>query len=128
VTDVVTAVHSAVRGELVCSPRTAGMLLSRVSSLAAGAVRGLPNETLTQREQEILDLMSEGRSNKQIARELCIQDATVKNHVHSILGKLGVKRRGEAVAQLQHARTDDASSWGHLSAADRHPAGIDRSS
>ena len=52
--------------------------------------------------------MSEGLSNKQIARHLGIRDATrrdatVKNHVHSILGKLGVQRRGEAVARFHGA-------------------------
>lgn len=52
--DLVTAVHSAVRGELVCSPRTAGMLLHRVRSLAAGPADGAVSEALTPREQEIL--------------------------------------------------------------------------
>ncbi len=97
VPDVVTAIHSAVRGELVCSPRTAGILLNQVS--AAAPASSATDEALTPREQEILALVSEGLSNKQIARQLSIGSATVKNHVHSILGKLGVQRRGEAAAQ-----------------------------
>lgn len=106
--EVVTAVHSAVRGELVCSPRTAGMLLSRLRSLAAEE-REPPPDALTAREREILALMSQGLSNKQIARRLEIRDATVKNHVHSILGKLGVRRRGEAVAHWRQDR--DGTAW-----------------
>ena len=106
--DVVTAVHSAVRGELICSPRTAGMLLSRISSLAAPG-SDAAGDALTPREQEIMTFVNEGLSNKQIATLLGIRDATVKNHVHSILGKLRVRRRGEAAAQLrQHRPRGDA--------------------
>ena len=97
--DVVAAVHSAVRGELVCSPRTAGMLLSRVSKLAARPPAA--PDTLTDREQEILHLMDEGMSNKEIALSLRIRNATVKNHVHNILSKLRVRSRIEATAHLR---------------------------
>jgi DNA-binding NarL/FixJ family response regulator len=62
-----------------------------------------PTPALTVREQEILALVQEGLSNKQIAQELRIQLSTAKNHVHSILGKLGVERRAEVVA-LARAR------------------------
>ena len=55
---------------------------------------------LTQREDEIVSLIGAGLSNKEIARQLCISLATVKNHVHNILQKLNIHRRGE-VARLQ---------------------------
>ena len=61
----------------------------------------LPGSTLTARELEVLSLLDEGLSNKQIARRLCIELATVKNHVHHILEKLQVGRRGEATAYLR---------------------------
>lgn len=99
--DLVTAIHAAVRGELVCTPRLAGMLLHRVISLTQR--EAAPQlQVLTPREQQILGSMEDGLSNKQIARRLGIRDATVKSHVHSILGKLGVRRRGEAVARLRN--------------------------
>ena len=104
VKDVVAAVHSAVRGELVCSPRMAAMLLNGVSALVARPLADVDNDTLTQREREIVLLMSEGLSNKQIARSLGIQNATVKNHVHSILSKFRVRRRGEVAAQLRRGQ------------------------
>lgn len=107
VKDVVAAVHSAIRGELVCSPRTAGMLLSHVSALAARPRGDFDNEALTQREKEIAQLVGEGLSNKQIARTLGIQSATVKNHVHSVLGKLKMRRRVEIAAQARRDRTDE---------------------
>jgi len=56
---------------------------------------------LTKRQREILDLIAQGLSNKEIARELNIERATVKNHVHSILEKLQVQTRGAAVAQVR---------------------------
>jgi DNA-binding NarL/FixJ family response regulator len=106
--DAVSAVHSAVRGEVVCSPRTAGMLLNRISSLA-GPASDASGELLTPREQEVMSFVNEGLSNKQIATLLGIRDATVKNHVHSILSKLRVRRRGEAAARLrQHRPRADA--------------------
>ena len=101
--DVVAAVNCAVRGELVCSPRAAAMLLSRVGTLAARRSALPENGTLTRREHEIVSLVSEGLSNKEIARQLRIQNATVKNHIHSILGKLHVRRRGEVAQYLRRA-------------------------
>ena len=60
---------------------------------------------LTPREAEILALVDSGLSNKQIALELCIEVATVKNHVHNILAKLQVSRRSEAAAVMRSAGT-----------------------
>ena len=59
---------------------------------------------LTAREREVLELLDRGLSNKEIARELCIQVSTVKNHVHHILEKLGVGRRSAAVARARRPR------------------------
>ena len=56
--------------------------------------------SLTPRESEILALVKRGRSNKDIARQLAISSATVKNHMHNILQKLQVSRRGQAAARL----------------------------
>ncbi len=115
--DVAAAVHSAVRGELVCSPRTAGMLLDRISSLV-GPANGASDNALTAREQEVMRFVNEGLSNKQIATLLGIRDATVKNHVHSILGKLRVRRRGEAAARLrQHRQRSESRPAGRPPAA-----------
>jgi DNA-binding NarL/FixJ family response regulator len=53
---------------------------------------------LTVRELQIVALVDIGLSNKEIARRLCIEVPTVKNHVHRILDKLGVRNRAEAAA------------------------------
>jgi len=99
--DLVSAVHCAVRDEFVCSPRTAALLLSRVASLASKGMVDREIATLTRRENEIVCLVTEGLSNKEIARQLRIQNTTVKNHIHSILGKLQVRRRGEIAARMR---------------------------
>ena len=83
------------------------MLLNRINVMISAPARSAWNDALTPREQEITSLMSEGLSNKQIARVLGICDATVKNHIHSILSKLGVRRRGEAAAQLHRTGSRD---------------------
>jgi len=104
--DLIIAVESAVRGELYCPPRVAFTLLRRVGAIALGSVTASkeqaalsPVHELTGREREILQLVDQGMSNKQIARHLGIEVATAKNHVHNILQKLHVHRR------------IDASSW-----------------
>jgi DNA-binding NarL/FixJ family response regulator len=99
--ELVATVESVARGEMRCSPRITGTLLRRVAALAAGHRPSPPLRTLTGRELEVLELLAEGLSNKQIARRLCIEVATVKNHVHHILEKLQVDRRGEATAHLR---------------------------
>jgi len=99
--DLVTAVHCAMRNELVCSPRIAGMLFRRVATISSERSHGPDNSALTRREHEIVSLMTQGLSNKEIARQLRIQNATVKNHIHSILAKLHVRRRGEVAARMR---------------------------
>jgi two-component system, NarL family, nitrate/nitrite response regulator NarL len=101
--DLVTAVHCAMRNELVCSPRIAALLFSRVATVGSERSHAPDNCALTRREHEIVSLMTQGLSNKEIARELRIQNATVKNHIHSILGKLRVRRRGEVAARMRGA-------------------------
>jgi two-component system, NarL family, nitrate/nitrite response regulator NarL len=96
--ELVTTIESVARGEVVCSPWMATVLLKRIQALAAQRPR--PGQRLTAREAEIIDLVAQGLSNKEIAAQLSIEVTTVKNHVHNILEKLGVSRRAEAVARM----------------------------
>ena len=61
-------------------------------------------EPLTPRQIAVLALLAQGRSNKQIAREMDISDVTVKAHMTAILRKLGVTSRAEAIVAFQHDR------------------------
>jgi two-component system nitrate/nitrite response regulator NarL len=100
-TDVVAAIHAAASGEVRCSPKIAGLLFRRVAALSTERRSNGMYGNLTTREAQILRLLQQGLSNKMISRSLGIELATVKNHVHSILAKLGVHRRAEAVSLLQ---------------------------
>jgi len=99
--DLVTAIEGTARGDLPCTPWLAGVLLRRVSALADGEPYDETASSLTAREFEIASLIEGGLSNKQIAGQLFIEVTTVKNHVHRILDKLGVHRRGEVAAKIR---------------------------
>ena len=99
--ELLETLASVARDELRCSPLMAGALLRRMQTLARAAERPGLADRLTAREREILELIDAGLANKEIARRLHIELATVKNHVHHILEKLGANRRGEAVARVR---------------------------
>lgn len=99
--EAVRVLESAACGESRCTPRTAAALLRRVAVLSAQREPPEPPDGLTPRETEIAGLIARGRSNKEIARELCIELSTVKNHVHHMLEKLGVRSRAEAAIRVR---------------------------
>jgi len=103
VADLASAVVSAMKGELQCSARLAALLFQRVAILAK--TQPTVAMVLTRREREIAALIADGLSNKEIAIDLRIGPATVKNHVHNILDKLRVKRRGAIGSILPRAST-----------------------
>jgi two-component system, NarL family, nitrate/nitrite response regulator NarL len=86
------ALDAAARGEGLVPPRLVGELLRRALFESRWSERGQP---LTGREAEVAALLRAELSNKEIARRLQIEVSTVKNHVHSILVKLGLHGRGE---------------------------------
>jgi NarL family two-component system response regulator YdfI len=92
---LVTAVHAVAGGLVVIHPsevqteRTAGLSSSEAQEFV---------EPLTAREREVLQMLSGGLGNKEIAARLKISEHTVKFHVASILGKLGASTRTEAVS------------------------------
>jgi two-component system, NarL family, nitrate/nitrite response regulator NarL len=104
--DVVAAIEGAARGETAFSPRVAGDLLRHVARLA-DQTRPPDQEPapLTRREAEVLALIADGLSNKEIAHQLIIELPTVKNHVHHILEKLQVDKRAEAASLFRQGRT-----------------------
>ena len=99
-TDLVATLRSATRGEFACQASVAAGLVGRLAALARDR-RPTAGPSLTSRELEIVALIESGCSNKEIARLLHIQLTTVKNHVHNILEKLGVRGRDEAVAAVR---------------------------
>jgi DNA-binding NarL/FixJ family response regulator len=98
---LVEAVRLAARGESFLTPRVATRLVQQVATQnAAPLVQSIANR-LTEREREILKLLSQGASNKDIARELNLVEGTVKNHVTSIFVKLDVTDRVQAALRAR---------------------------
>jgi two-component system, NarL family, nitrate/nitrite response regulator NarL len=108
--ELVASVVNAAQGEASFPTRIATTLLRRVSS-GGTWLRSPDVSALTVRERQVVQLIAEGLSNKEIAARLGIEVATVKNHVHNILEKLDVNRRLDAVARLRVVEnTDEMSS------------------
>jgi two-component system nitrate/nitrite response regulator NarL len=99
--DLASVVQSVERGEVLCSPGMAAGLFRRVAVLSRDRQLDPIDEKLTARELDVLRLIEEGLSNKEIAAALSIELSTVKNHVHRILEKLHVHRRSEAAARAR---------------------------
>jgi DNA-binding NarL/FixJ family response regulator len=93
------AILEVAAGATVCTPRVANLLFSRLAELGRERRRGERLEVLelTSREIEILRLIADGLKNQEIAKRLYLSVHTVKNHVHNILERLGVKSRWSAV-------------------------------
>ncbi|MDQ3811405.1 MAG: response regulator transcription factor [Chloroflexota bacterium] len=90
--DLARAIRAARAGQAQLHPEVARRLMQQVTvprKADAGA-------QLTDREREVLRLVAEGRSNKEIARSLVVSERTVKGHVSNILGKLGLQDRTQA--------------------------------
>jgi len=99
--DLVEVIRCARAGELRCSRHVAGALIERVASY--GGMNGASAPRLTPRESQIVRLLDQGLTNKEIAAQLRISSATARNHVHSILEKLGARTRGQAAAVVRRA-------------------------
>jgi two-component system nitrate/nitrite response regulator NarL len=112
VDDVIAAIKAAARGEVHCSPKIAGSLFRRIAALSSERARGTSPSLLTAREAQILKLLQQGMSNKMISRALGIELPTVKNHVHSILAKLRIHRRAEAISLLYKLDAHDERAVG----------------
>lgn len=99
--DLVGAVRTVAAGGSLLDPRSTGRMLDR---LRQNGGRPDPLAALTPQERQILDLIGEGLTNRQIGERLFLAEKTVKNYVSSLLGKLDLKRRTQAavlVAQLR---------------------------
>jgi DNA-binding NarL/FixJ family response regulator len=99
---VVHAIRAVASGEAVFGPGVAERIIGFFSApRTAAPQRAFPE--LTQREEEVLSLVAQGKSNQQIARQLFVSLKTVRNHVSNILLKLQVADRAQAVIRARDA-------------------------
>jgi DNA-binding NarL/FixJ family response regulator len=100
---LVEAIERATKGESLLDPAVTQRVLERVRN--AGSKKDDELALLSEQEQKILDLIAEGKTNKEIAAEVFLSDKTVKNYVSSILSKLNLRRRSEAAAFIARRRS-----------------------
>ena len=100
---LVEGVLAAARGESVLQPSVAAKVVARIAQLD-GAPRSRPQPLvvpLSDRELDVLRLLADGRSNREIAGELFLAEGTVKNHVTNVLAKLGARDRTQAALRAR---------------------------
>ena len=94
VAELIRTIRAVHRGESVLDPKVTEAVLERVRQ----ARRGIASEgTLTEQEQEIVRLMAQGLTNKEIGQRLFLSPNTIKAHISEIMQRMGVKRRAEVV-------------------------------
>jgi DNA-binding NarL/FixJ family response regulator len=99
---LVEAVLAAAAGGSVLEPSVAAKVVARVARLPADAARPQPLVVpLSEREVDVLRLLADGRSNREIAGTLHLAEGTVKNHVTNVLGKLGARDRTQAALRAR---------------------------
>ena len=103
--DLVDALERVARGESLLDPGVTSQILERLRSGSKDDELSL----LSEQERKILDLIADGKTNKEIAAEVFLSDKTVKNYVSSILSKLNLRRRSEAAAFIARKRSRDPS-------------------
>jgi two-component system response regulator DevR len=97
---LVSGIRAVVQGHSLIEPDVAVRVIERMR--AGGAADGI--DSLTGIEAEILDLITDGLTNRQIGARLYLAEKTVKNHVTSLLAKLGVQRRTQAAVLASERR------------------------
>ena len=102
--DLVDAVRRVADGQSLLDPAVTSAVLERLRQ-GGDLLKDEKLARLSSREERILDLVAAGRTNRQIAEELYVSEKTVKNNVSTILSKLEVTRRAEAVAYLSRHRS-----------------------
>ena len=95
--DLLAAVHAVAAGEARLDPAVTAGVVAHFRTHVARAGTDSRLDSLTEREREVLQLMARGMSNSEIAEHLVVASGTVKTHVASLLAKLGVRDRVQAV-------------------------------
>ncbi|MGW1765451.1 response regulator [Streptomyces sp. NPDC002073] len=109
--DLVSAVRTVATGQSMLDPATTARLMHSLRDpLTAKAPEDARLAALSERERAVLELIGEGLTNRQIAKQLYLSEKTVKNHISRLLGKLGVERRVQAAVIAAQVREHDAGT------------------
>jgi DNA-binding NarL/FixJ family response regulator len=112
--DLVSAVRTVASGRSMLDPETTARLMRSLRADPSGEQAPAPEmANLSPREREILALIGEGLTNREIGKKLYLSEKTVKNHISRLLAKLGVQRRVQAAvlaSQWEHSGTSEPSA------------------
>jgi DNA-binding NarL/FixJ family response regulator len=95
--ELLHAVRVVAAGDALLAPSVTRTLIEQFARRPARRDTGARLDTLTEREREVLVMLARGKSNAELAAELVVSEGTIKTHVSSLLGKLGVRDRVQAV-------------------------------
>jgi DNA-binding NarL/FixJ family response regulator len=119
--EMVDILHQAARGDFECPPQMTSSLFRYIAASSAKQRRlhnsimpeqNVDDFMLTRREKEIVPLIARGLTNKEIARSLGLGPSTIKNHVHNILEKLRLHRRGEIALRRNKLKVAEQEAFG----------------
>lgn len=117
--DLVSAVRVVASGQSLLDPEAASALMARLRDKAA---RRDPLGRLSQRERDMLELIGEGLTNRQIGQRLFLSEKTIKNYVATLFGKLGLEQRTQAAAYAARVFDRPKREWSQTAAiTDRRP-------
>jgi two-component system response regulator DevR len=107
-TQLLESIRAAARGDSLLDPKVTGPVLDQLRTLS----RTPKDSPLSGREEEVLALVAEGLTNREIAERLVLSEHTVRSHVANLLSKLGLSRRAQAAAYAvrEGIITDDGTS------------------
>ncbi|MEU1202914.1 response regulator transcription factor [Streptomyces sp. NPDC005813] len=105
--DLVSAVRTVASGQSMLDPTTTARLMRSLRDPAEPPTVAPELASLSPREREILTLIGEGLTNRQIGKQLYLSEKTVKNHISRLLAKLGVQRRVQAAVMASHLEQPD---------------------
>ncbi|MFI6620230.1 response regulator [Streptomyces sp. NPDC050528] len=109
-TDLVSAVRTVASGQSMLDPATTARLMRSLRAEPAQAPETAPElASLSPREREILALIGDGLTNREIGKRLYLSEKTVKNHISRLLAKLGVQRRVQAAVLASHLEQPESS-------------------
>lgn len=106
--DLVGAVRTVASGASLLDPRSTARLLERMRGESR---RTDPLEALTAQERQIVQLIGDGLTNREIGKRLFLAEKTIKNHVSNVLAKLGMKRRTQVAVLATELRTNAERPW-----------------
>jgi two-component system response regulator DevR len=108
---LINGIRAVVQGHSLIEPEVAVRVIDRMRNQRSADPQTNPLATLTERESEILSLITDGLTNQEIGERMYLAEKTVKNHVTVLLGKLGVQRRTQAAVLASRLNFDpDAHS------------------